>query len=218
MMKLSEDLLSAMKHFSSINSSIVLKKGNIQKSMSPDKTILVEAEFPDSFPVDFGVYDLNQFLGNITTLNDPDLAFNTKTVVMNDGQMKLEYYSCSPNLIISPPDKELIMKNVDATFVMTNSVLQKMIKLATMNSLPHISINGKSGMLVATASDKKNDSSNTVTAELGSYTGDDFDVAFKVDNLKMVPDDYDVDIAISGFAKFVSKTRKLKYYVAMESK
>ena len=62
------------------------------------------------------------------------------------------------------------------------------------------------------------DSSNTVPADLGSYTGDDFDVAFKVDNLKMVPDDYDVDIAVSGFAKFVSKSRKIKYYVAMESK
>lgn len=218
MMKLSDDLLTAMKHFSSINPSIILRKGNIQKSMSADKTVLVEAEFPDSFPVEFGVYDLNQFIGNITTMNNPELTFESNMVIMDDGDMKLEYRSCSTNLIIAPPDKELNMKSVDVSFEVTSKILQKIIKLATMNSFPNVSIIGKGGKLIVLADDRKVDVSNNVMTELCEYNGKDFVASFKVENLKMVPDDYTVDLMVSGFAKFTSKTRKIKYFVALESK
>jgi hypothetical protein len=218
MMKLSDDMLSMMKNFSSINSSIVLRKGNVQRSMSSNKTVLVEAEFADDIPVDFGIYDLNQFLGNVMTLNNPDLTFKADCVVMNDGKMKLEYHACSPTLIISPPDKDLVMKSVDVKFDITTDTLNKMLKLATMNNLPNLSIIGKNGKLVAMAHDKKADTSNTVMTDLCPYDGKDFDASFSVDNIKVISDDYTVEIMGSGFSKFTSKTRKLKYFVALESK
>ena len=217
-MKLSENMLSMMKNFSSINSSIVLRKGNTQKSISSDKSVLVEAEFTDTIPVDFGIYDLNQFLGNITTLNNPDLTFNTESVTMDDGRLKLEYFACSPNLIISPPDKELSMKSIDVTFNITNDILNKMTKLATMNTLPNLSIIGKNGKLTAMAHDKKNDTSNSIVTDLCPYNDKDFNVSFRVENIKVLPDDYTIDIMVTGFAKFTSKNRKIKYFIALESK
>lgn len=218
MMKLSGDLLNAMKNFSSINSGILLKKGNVQRSISPDKAVLVEAEFSDDIPNDFGIYDLNQFLGNITTLNNPDISFNKNHVMMSDGEFNLMYMSCSPTLIISPPDKELPMKNIDVSFSLSNKLFQKMIKLAAMNNFVNLSIIGKEGKLNAVVSDRSNDTSNHVKTELGDYNGKDFDVSFKVENLKLIPDDYDVEIMVAGFAKFTSKNRKLKYFVALEAK
>lgn len=218
MMKLSDDLLNVMKNFSSINSSILLKKGNVQKSISPDKAVLVEAEFADDIPSDFGIYDLNQFLGNITTLNNPDITFNKNHVVMTDGESKLLYMSCSPTLIISPPDKELSMKNIDVSFTLSNKLLQKMLKLASMNSFVNLSIIGKEGKLSVLVSDRNNDTSNYVMTELSDYIGKDFDVSFKIDNLKLIPDDYDVEVMVAGFAKFTSKNRKMKYFVALEAK
>jgi hypothetical protein len=218
MMKLSDDMLNVMKNFSSINSSILLKKGNVQRSISPDKSILVEAEFSDDIPSDFGIYDLNQFLGNITTLNNPDVTFNTSHVVMNDNDgFKLLYMSCSPTLIISPPDKELAMKKVDATFTINSKILNKMMKLSSMNNFTNLSLVGKEGKINALVSDKSNDTTNHVMTELGDYTGEDFDVTFKIDNLKLIPDDYDVEVMVAGFAKFTSKNRKLKYFVALEA-
>ena len=67
-MKLNENTLSVLKNFSSINSGLVLQRGNVQKTISPEKSILVEAELEDVIPEQFGIYDLNQFLGNVTTL------------------------------------------------------------------------------------------------------------------------------------------------------
>ena len=217
-MKLSENSFSVLKNFSSINSGLVLQKGKVQKTISPEKTILVEAELDDTIPEQFGIYDLNQFLGNVTTLEKPELEFKSDSVVMSDGQVKLNFYSCATNLIVSPPDKELVMKQIDISFHLDNASLQKLLKLAAMNNLPNLSVIGKNGEITLQAHEKANDTSNFASIRLNDYTGKDFSVSFKVENIKLVPDNYDVEIMIGGFAKFTAKNKKLKYWIAVETK
>jgi hypothetical protein len=217
-MKLSENTLSVLKNFSSINSGIVLQKGNVQKTISPEKSILVEAEIEDALPEQFGIYDLNQFLGNVSTLNNPDLTFSENSVLMNDGDITFNYYSCSVNLIVSPPDKELKLKQVDVSFTLTNANLSKLLRLAAMNNLTHLSVVGKNGEIRLQTHEKANDTSNYASFKLNDYTGEDFTASFKVENIKLIPGDYDVEIQLGAFAKFVSKSGKIKYFIALESK
>lgn len=217
-MKLSENTLSVLKNFSAINSGLVLQKGNVQKTISPEKSILVEAELEDAIPEQFGIYDLNQFLGNVTTLGNPDLAFDDKAVMMNDGDIAFNYYSCSPNLIVSPPDKELKLKQVDVSFTLTNAILSKLLKLASMNNLTHLSVVGKNGEIRLQTHEKANDTSNYASFKLNDYDGEDFTASFKVDNIKLIAGDYDVEIQLGAFAKFVSKNAKIKYFIALETK
>ena len=217
-MKLSENTLSVLKNFSAINSGLVLQKGNIQKTISPEKSILVEAELEDAIPEQFGIYDLNQFLGNVTTLGNPDLSFDDKAVMMNDGDIAFNYYSCSPNLIVSPPDKELKLKQVDVSFTLTNAILSKLIKLASMNNLTHLSVVGKNGEIRLQTHEKANDTSNYASFKLNDYSGDDFTASFKVENIKLIAGDYDVEIQLGAFAKFTSKNAKIKYFIALETK
>ena len=89
-MKLSEQTLTVLKNFASINSGVVLQKGNVQKTISPEQTILFEAKLEDNIPEPFGIYDLNQFLGNVTTLKNPELTFSDKSVIMDDGDIQLK--------------------------------------------------------------------------------------------------------------------------------
>ena len=221
-MKLNENTLSVLKNFSAINSGLVLQKGNVQKTISPEKSILVEVELEDAIPSQFGIYDLNQFLGNVTTLGNPDLTFDDKAVMMNDGEIAFSYYSCSPNLIVSPPDKELKLKQVDVSFTLTNAILSKLLKLAAMNNLTHLSVIGKNGEIRLTAHEKANDTSNHASFKLNDYSGADFTASFKVENIKLVPGDYDVEIQLGAFAKFVSTSGtfkdKIKYFIALETK
>jgi hypothetical protein len=217
-MKLSENTLSVLKNFSSINSGIVLQKGNVQKTISPEKSILVEAEIEDALPEQFGIYDLNQFLGNVSTLNNPDLTFSENSVLMSDGEITFNYYSCSINLIVSPPDKELKLKQVDVSFTLTNANLSKLLRLAAMNNLTHLSVVGKNGEIRLQTHEKANDTSNYASFKLNDYTGEDFTASFKVENIKLIPGDYDVEIQLGAFAKFVSKSGKIKYFIALESK
>jgi hypothetical protein len=217
-MKLSENTLSVLKNFSTINSGIVLQKGNVQKTISPEKSILVEAEIEDALPEQFGIYDLNQFLGNVSTLNNPDLTFSENSVLMNDGDITFNYYSCSVNLIVSPPDKELKLKQVDVSFTLTNANLSKLLRLAAMNNLTHLSVVGKNGEIRLQTHEKANDTSNYASFKLNDYNGEDFTASFKVENIKLIPGDYDVEIQLGAFAKFVSKSGKIKYFIALESK
>jgi hypothetical protein len=221
-MKLSDNTLSVLKNFSSINSGIVLQKGNIQKTISPEKSILVEVELEDSLPEQFGIYDLNQFLGNISTLNSPELTFSDSAVIMNDSEIKFSYYSCSINLIVSPPDKELKLKQTDVSFRLTNVVLTKLLRLASMNNLSHLSVVGKDGEIRLQTHEKANDTSNHASFKLNDYSGADFTASFKVDNIKLIPGDYDVEIQLGAFAKFTAISGifkdKIKYFIALESK
>lgn len=218
-MKLNERTLAVLKNFSAINSGVVLQKGKIQKSISPEQTILVEAHLEDDIPETFGIYDLNQFLGNVTTLNSPELTFTNQSVIMNDGEMSLNYYSCSPSLIISPPaNKDLQLPKVDISFTLTNNTLTKILRLASMNNLPNLTVIGKNGELRLQTHEKSNDTSNFASTKIDEYAGTDFSVSFKTENLRLIPDEYSVEIAIGGFAKFVNKAANLTYFIALETK
>ena len=173
-MNFSDKTLAVLKNFASINSGVVLRKGNVQKTISPEKSILVEATLEDTLDSDFGIYDLNQFLGNVTTLKNPDLTFTSEHVTLDDGDFSLTYFGSSPSLIISPPDKELALKTVDCKFDLSNATLQKLLKIATMNSLPNLTVMGKNGELRLKIHEKANDTSNYGDMKIGDYVGDDF--------------------------------------------
>lgn len=217
-MKLSEQTLGVLKNFATINDGLVLQKGKIQKTISPEQTILVEAELGEDFPETFGIYDLSQFLGNISALNNPEMEFSRESVIMDDGDMKLNYYSCSTNLIISPPNKELVLKKVDVRFDLSSDTLKKLLRLSLMNNLSNITVLGKQGELRLQTHERKDDTSNFAYTKIADHDGDDFSVSFKTDNLKLIPDDYHVEIMIGGFAKFTNKTGNIKYFIAAESK
>ena len=217
-MKLSENTLAVLKNFAAINSGVVLNSGKTQKTISPEKSILVEATIDDDIPTQFGIYDLNQFLGNLTTLRNPELTFNKDAVTLDDGELSFDYRACSANLIITPPEKELVLKSVDVKFSLPNDTLQKLIKVATMNSLPNLSVVGKNGQLLLKIHERANDTSNTGTIKIGEYAGQDFTATFKTDNLKLLPNDYNVEIQKGAFAKFENASQSLKYFIALETK
>ena len=217
-MKLSENTLAVLKNFASINSGVVLSAGTAQRTISPEKSILVEATIDDDIPTQFGIYDLNQFLGNLTTLRNPELTFSKEGVVLDDGELSFEYRACSANLIITPPEKELVLKSVDVKFSLPNETLQKLIKVATMNGLPNLSVVGKNGSLLLKIHERANDTSNSGTIQIGEYAGQDFTASFKTDNLKLLPNDYNVEIQKGAFAKFENANNTLKYFIALETK
>lgn len=222
-MKLSENTLSVLKNFSSINSGVVLQAGKTQKTISPEKSILVEATLEDDIPEQFGIYDLNSFLANVTSAKDPNLEFSKESVTItedlsNGYRDTFIFGACSPNLIITPPEKELALKQVDVSFNLTNLILQKYLRRASTNNLPHLSIVGKEGDLLVKVHDKSNDTSNQGFVKIGDYAGKDFTASFKTENLKLIPDDYDVELQIGAFAKFANKASNLKYFIALETK
>lgn len=222
-MELTEYTLSVLKNFSTINPGIILKKGKLQRTMAPDKSILAEAEIENDFPYNFGIYDLNQFLGNVSIFpnvalenTDQSEVDDASLAVLSDAEMNVAYHSCAHNLIIAPPADSLEIDNVDAQFELPNRIFQKAMKVANMNSLSNIAFVGKGGKVSVKAYDRQDPTSTSGLVAVGECNND-FEAIFKTENLKLMPDDYVVEVNLQGFAKFTSKNHNLKYFVALES-
>ena len=58
-MKLSKETLAILKNFSTINQSILIESGNNLKTVSVNKTMMSNAVIEETFPEEFGLYDLH---------------------------------------------------------------------------------------------------------------------------------------------------------------
>ena len=101
-MKLSKETIEVLKNFSSINQSIVIYKGNKLKTVNSLKNILAHYTTGESFPKDFAIYDLNEFLGLISIMAEPELTFNDTDVTVSSGSQKVKYYYADIDYIVKP--------------------------------------------------------------------------------------------------------------------
>jgi hypothetical protein len=215
-MKLSETTVNLLKNFSSINQSILFKEGNKLRSISVMKNILAEATIEESFPKDFGIYDLNQFLNGLSLHASPELDFKSNDFVMiREGKMRSKYFFADPTVIVAPPEKAINLPTEDVCFVLTSQQLEKLKKAASIYQLPDISAVGEAGVIKLVARDKKNDTSNDFSIIVGE-TDQEFVFNFKEDNLKIVPGSYDVVVSQKLLSKFTNQNIDVTYFIALE--
>ena len=215
-MKLSETTVNLLKNFSSINQSILFKEGNKLRSISVMKNILAEATVEESFPKDFGIYDLNQFLNGLSLHASPELDFKSNDFVMiREGKMRSKYFFADPTVIVAPPDKEISLPTEDICFELTSQQLEKLKKAASIYQLPDISAIGEAGVIKLVARDKKNDTSNDFSIVVGE-TESEFVFNFKEENLKIVPGSYDVVVSQKLLSRFTNQNIDVTYFIALE--
>jgi hypothetical protein len=215
-MKLSDKTISVLKNFSSINQSILFKEGNKLRTISVMKNILAEATITEEFAKDFGVYDLNQFLNGLSLHQRPELDFgNDGYVVIREGKMRSKYFFADPNVIVTPPDKEITLPSEDVCFEVSTEQLDKLLKAAAVYQLPDLSAVSENGVVKLVVRDKKNDTSNDFAIVVGE-TDSEFSFNFKVENIKVLPGTYDVVVSQKLLSRFTSKNHDLTYYIALE--
>jgi len=215
-MKLSDKTLALLKNFSSINQSILFKEGNQLRTISVMKNILAEATVTEEFPKDFGIYDLNQFLNTVSLYQSPDLDFsNDGYVLVKEGKSRSKHFFADPNVIVSPPEKEINLPSEDVCFELTTEQLDKVLKAASINQVPDLSAIGQAGVIKLVARDKKNDTSHA-HEEIVGETDNEFVFNFKVENIKILRGSYEVVVSKKLLSRFKSKNHDLTYHIALE--
>ena len=215
-MKLSESTLSLLKNFSTINQSILFKKGTRLRTISVMKNILAEATIAEEFPKDFGIYDLNQYLNGLSLHNDPELDFEADNyVVIREGRSRSKYFFADPSVIITPPDKSLTLPDESVAFELSTDQLDKLLKAAAIYQLPDLSVEGGDGVVKVLVRDKKNETSNDYSVVVGE-TESTFSFNFKVENIKILPGTYDVVVSRNLLSRFTCRDYDLKYFIALE--
>ena len=217
-MKLNQTTQDILKNFSEINTNILIKPGSELNTISTMKNILAKATINESFDSEFGIYDLNEFLSVVSSLDKPELTLQEKhlTISAEGSRSKVKYFYSDPSVIVSPT-KEVNMPESDVTFSLSESNLAQLRKMAAILSSPDLALIGtKDGDVVLKVCDKKNDTSNKFDIIVGENATANYTFYFKVENLKMISGDYDVAVSSKSIAHFTNTKLPIEYWIALE--
>jgi len=220
-MQLSENTLTVLKNFSTINPGLFFKKGNVLRTIAPSKSLLAEATVDENFPTDFGIYDLNQLLSILSLHKDsPEVNIDGNNVVVlgNGSRSRITYRCCDSSMVKMPPEKNLTLPSQDVQFTLNEPDFDWIMKSASVLASPNIVVRGEEGKLYIGTVDTADDAAHTDTLEITGYTGPSVYFIFKTENWKMIPGTYEVSISAKGIAHFKHQGRKIQYWVATEAK
>jgi hypothetical protein len=213
-MKLSKSTVEILKNYANINGNLLLKAGTKLGTISEQKNIMASTSVAETFPSEFGIYDLNEFLSAMSIFEDPELEFSEKFVTIKQGANQIKYYAAeATNLTV--PQKEIVFPEAEINFKITAGQLDLIRKTSGVLSAPDLSIVGDGSKITAQVGQKKNATANSYDVDLGA-TDKSFKVNLKVENLKMLPGEYNVSISSKRISRFQG-TSDLVYYVAVEA-
>ena len=213
-MKLSKDTVALFKNFAGINSNLLLKAGNKLATISAQKNVMADVTVAETFP-DFGIYDLNEFLGAMSLFEDPDLEFGDKSVTISEAGSSIKYFAADAS-VLTAPQKAITFPDSDVDFTLTATMLNMILKTASVLRASDVAVVGDGTQMTILVGDKKNATGNSYKANLGP-TDKKFKVNLKVENLKMLPGDYQVSISSKKISRFQSASSDLVYFVAVEA-
>src|SRR6056300_853632 len=208
-MKISDSTFDVLKNFSSINQSLAFKTGNVIRTVSEQKTILAQAKVNESFPVDFAIYELNQFLGLSSLFEDADFEFGESRVTLKEGSATANYTYADPSMITTPPEKNIDLPSIDVAFDMSKDDFRQVMNGANQLGLPEVVVRGEGGTITLVATDTKNPTTNEFSRVVGEH-GAEFQFIFKTENFKFIQNDYQVEISSKGIGHF--KSNSVEYW------
>ncbi len=215
-MKLSNDTLSILQNFQTINPSIVISSGNTIRTISVSETIYAKAMLSETFPTTFGIYDLSKFLGILSLNKNSDIQFQEQFMTISQDRSKVRYTYCNPELIKHPKEEmDIVLPSVDVSFELKSDVLKEVMKAMSVLGFAEICFRGEDGILSVQTFSSKNDSSDVYSHEIGE-THKTFAVILEADKLKMLQKDYTVSITKEGLAHFQSP--QVEYFVGISTK
>ena len=217
-MKLNTNTHNILKNFSEINTNILIKPGKELSTISTMRNIFAKASIDESFDTEFGIYDLNEFLAVVSGMNKPELSLQDKhmTISPEGSKSKVKYFYSDPSVIVAPT-KEVNMPEAEVTFSLTEANLEQLKKMAAILKSPDLALIGeKGGDIVLKVCDKKNDTSNNFDIVVGESATTDYTFYFKVENMKMIPGDYDVSVSSKSISHFKNKKLPFEYWIALE--
>jgi hypothetical protein len=173
----------------------------------------------ETFPKEFGIYDLNEFLSAHSLIEDADLVFGDDSVVMESPTSSITYRYADKS-ILTAPEKGVNMPDAEVNITITDDLISQIRKAGGALGHPVVSITATEGddNLCFEVRDPNNSSANTFRIKTNDYIGNAvFDFQFLIANLKLIPGDYNVAVS----SKLISHWERInnnpvEYWIALE--
>jgi len=215
-MKISNNTLAILSNFATINSNILVRPGDVLRTMSLSGEISATATVSETFETGFAIYDLPQFLKGLRLYDNPELEFSSCSsyVLIKQGFHTTKYFLTEPDLVVAPENRNIRLPSEDVNFEMKSEYFDKLIKASNVYDLQDFTVLGQDGLITLQVRNKRNPTSNQASMEVGT-TDDTFELNFDKKNLLMIEGNYDVSISRHMISRFVNQDFDLTYYVGL---
>lgn len=216
--------LEILKNFSTINSGIIIKKGSTLRTMSTSKNILANVEVADSFPREFAIYDLNEFLSTLSLFANPTLSYENDHISIKSGGSSVKYYYSSPTVVVGAPEKDLSFENANITMQLEKEDLAQLIKASSVMQLDTLELSSN-GLRAFNSKTKGGNQFNLETSIIkgsSKITLESNDVKsggkfqIKLELMKLLPVSYNVRVS-DRVVHFSNTDENLNYFIAVDS-
>lgn len=215
-----------LKNFSSVSGQILLAEGKTQKTIAQGKSVLVIAEFPDAWPRETGIYDLDKFLGILSLDSKPEIEFGDESMVISSGASSVNYRYSDPTTILMPPNKTLATDNPAVEFTLSEATLSRLAKVTSMLDLDSVvfkvNVQGTEKSITVAAKSAKNAISHSASIVVPSediVVHRDFtaNMNFKSEHFRLLMDGaYTVHLSTWPYGFFTHKTEPVSYFVVSQ--
>jgi len=215
-MKLLPETMNILKNFSTINSAIQIKEGNVLKTIAQTKAILGKATIPQAFESTFCIYDLSSFISAISMIEEADLTFGDPsfvTIRSDASRRAIQYKCCESNVFMLPPEKDINIPGVEVSFDVKQKTIADLSKALNVLGLPEFAIIGDGSDITLQALDSKKGGSSY--SEVVGASEKVFAAYIRADNLKILQVDYTIDISSKGIIHLKNPT--VEYWIALEA-
>ena len=213
-MKLETRTMQILKNFAMINPSMLFREGNEQATLAAQKTIMARTTIKETIPQEFAIFDLSRFLGVLSLFNEPELEFEESRVLVQQGRQKVEYTFADPDLVVAPPSKTPAIVNPEVQFTLTGEALQSTMRALGALQSTHFIVEGDGENITVGVGKPSDPTSDTFRIEVG-LSNHSFKFAFKAENIKVLPGDYDVQISSRNIAHF--KCSDVEYWIMADA-
>lgn len=217
-MELTEKTLTVLKNYATINPNVVLKSGNVIKTISEAKNVLSTAEVDVDFPKEVGIYDLGEFLSVLSLVDSPRLTFEENNFLVSDGsgRTRIKYFYSDIDML-TVPTKDIKMPDCEVSFLLDRDTLSRVKRASSVLGHTEMSLSVVEDVLRLSVIDQNDKTSNVYSIDVeGEYKDPNFNFVFNISNLKVVEGDYRVDISSKLISHFVNETNGIQYWVALE--
>ena len=225
-MKLKEEELKQLKHFSTINDSIIIKPGNRVFTQGPSGRFAAQIVTEQEFPVKCGILSLKKFLSVLDLVgSDAELNFNEdgSYVEIAGEHTSARYKLSNPEMLEASGKSGVSLPSEDVKIAITEESLKTLKAAAAAMEIKHIIFRREEDGIVYGVVEKvssSNETSDVFKVNLGNAVdGIDFSIVFEYKMLNLPTDDYMMIASEKGIAQFTSASGSSEtvYWVGMHA-
>ena len=215
-LKLEASTLDVLKHFATINPTLHFRKGSTLKTMSKAKSLAAKVTLKQHIPRDFAISDLGRFIDAVSLFEHPEITLDDSFCTIKYERATVWCRYADDRFIQQMnPDKDFKFPEVYFSFKLAAADFVALKRSMSVFGCSQTAVagDGKKMSLKVLASDNKSDVFNLVIADTGKH----FKAVIAAENLKMLPQDYQVLISDKGMAHLKSVDGAMEYWTAVST-